>query len=298
MLAAVSIALNRVSAVVLASNEHTDFDSLIRFMMICKKGVVGRTCNAFFVSVICLFSSSFSLYSHADCPPFAATEAVIISQIIDGDTVHLRDGRKVRLIGINSPEISRDGKPDQAFARAAKTQLQQLLANQKVTLLTGREKHDKYGRVLAHLYIQRHNNIAAQLLQQGLGFHIAIAPNTTLNSCLAKAEYFARQHRLGVWSSSGIIPVTAAALTTGGFHRIVATVTKVTLSNNAWWLSLDNHIAAVIYPENQWRFNKAQLASLRGQRIEIRGWAYPSKSKRHEPWRIKLATTSAFNIIP
>ena len=64
-----------------------------------------------------------------------------IRYIYDGDTLRLNDGRKIRLIGINTPELAHDGKPAEAFAFEAKNTLKSLFKNDKsIALVYGKEK--------------------------------------------------------------------------------------------------------------------------------------------------------------
>lgn len=74
--------------------------------------------------------------------------------MVDGDTVHLRDGRSVRLIGINAPELAHNGRTTEPFAEAAKQRLQALVSasDGRLALQPGRQPRDHYGRTLAHLF--------------------------------------------------------------------------------------------------------------------------------------------------
>ncbi|MGV6807200.1 MAG: thermonuclease family protein, partial [bacterium] len=62
------------------------------------------------------FAPEFVLQSRPEnrCAPFAPGEPVAVSRVIDGDTLHLVDGRRVRLIGVNTPEMGHGDEPDQA----------------------------------------------------------------------------------------------------------------------------------------------------------------------------------------
>ena len=61
------------------------------------------------------------------CPLPGKPEQVRVRQVVDGDTVRLVDGRSVRLIGINTPEIGRKGRSSEPYAEAAKRRLQALV---------------------------------------------------------------------------------------------------------------------------------------------------------------------------
>ena len=90
------------------------------------------------------------------CAATGSTEHSQVTYVYDGDTVKLKDGRRLRFIGINTPEVSRKGKPVQPLAEAARTALQDLLDTHNGTLLLqyGQQDHDRYGRLLAHVFLE------------------------------------------------------------------------------------------------------------------------------------------------
>lgn len=79
--------------------------------------------SAFFVAAafIVLLSTSVLLapVAQADCPRLPGGFSARVEHVYDGDTVRLADGRKVRLIGVNTPELGREGRADESHARAA-----------------------------------------------------------------------------------------------------------------------------------------------------------------------------------
>jgi endonuclease YncB( thermonuclease family) len=266
--------------------------------MTSQKGVLSFTYNAFFVPLFLLIALSICNDSSANCTnnnfPTQSIKPSTISKIIDGDTLHLTDGRKIRLIGINSPEIHYDGTPSEPFAQAARRKLMTLLKNNRAYIDVGQQAHDRYGRTLAHVYDTDGQSVEAALLRQGLAFHIAIPPNLAMSECFAKAEKIAQKNDLGVWSKNGVKISAAAQVHEGGFQYVKGRVTRISFTKSAWWLSLDNHVALVIYAKNQHRFQRDRIKELKGKVIEIRGWIYPSHSKKYEPWRMKIETPYHF----
>ena len=73
----------------------------------------------------------------------------------DGDTVRLKDNRRVRLLGINAPELRRKNHPGEALAIEARNALRALVEQHsyRAGLRFGSERDDRYGRTLAHLYV-------------------------------------------------------------------------------------------------------------------------------------------------
>lgn len=80
-----------------------------------------------------------------------------VKTVYDGDTVVLEDGRKIRFLGINTPEVQHRDKQADAGGDEAKRWLTDQLKNTKVRLEVGTEKTDKYGRTLAHLFTEKRN---------------------------------------------------------------------------------------------------------------------------------------------
>ncbi len=223
----------------------------------------------------------------SEIPDSLSRETVEVAGVTDGDTLILADGRRVRLIGINTPERARDGRPAEPLAERAATATQKFVDNSdRVWLVPDRERKDQYGRSLGHIFNGRGANLEASLLAQGLGWHVAVPPNLRLAPCLASVERRARKRELGVWQQQ---PVSAGAIDSGGFKRVRGRVDEITFAD-AWWLSLEGRMAAVIYPEHQHRFRRGTIEALEGRMVELQGWVYPSRSDNYEPWRMKLET--------
>src|SRR3989304_3808831 len=55
----------------------------------------------------------------ASCAPDRIDEYAKVKQVFDGDTIQLTDGRKLRLVGINSPELGKEDRPPEPYADQA-----------------------------------------------------------------------------------------------------------------------------------------------------------------------------------
>ncbi len=136
------------------------------------------------------------------CPAPASVVRVEVQRVVDGDTVRLKDGRSVRMIGVNAPETAKRGRGDEPYAVAARQRLQALVAASegRVGLVPGRERKDRYGRTLAHLYGADGENLEARLLAEGWGFKWGSRP--MLTSSLASRRRKTAPARPG-WGSGG-----------------------------------------------------------------------------------------------
>lgn len=139
----------------------------------------------------------------AACPQFHQYETVNVKKVIDGDTVHLADGRRIRFIGIDTPELYKNGRfSPEPGARAARRWLHNKLSEKsQMKLVFAAERHDDYGRLLAHPLTDDGRLLVKSMLAAGLGELLLIPPNQDYWRCLLQAEQHARRRQLGVWAS-------------------------------------------------------------------------------------------------
>ncbi|AHG39066.1 nuclease [Pseudomonas syringae CC1557] len=222
--------------------------------------------GVFFMSAIWLSGAQ------AFCPAPASLPVVQVQRVVDGDTLRLSDGRSVRMIGLNTPETGKKGQSAEPFAEAAKRRLQALVdaSGGQVSLRVGQQGKDHYGRTLANLYGRDGANLEAQLLSEGLGYLVAVAPNVALVDCQQSAELQARQARLGLWRSS---PVQASdTLDKSGFALVSGQVKSVQRNRGGVWIELKGSLVLRIAPDKMSGFDMAMLERLKGRKIEARGW--------------------------
>ncbi|MDX9761055.1 MAG: thermonuclease family protein [Desulfomonilia bacterium] len=75
-----------------------------------------------------------------------------VTEVYDGDTIRIRDGRNIRLIGVNAPEVDSPYTREEPFGKESREHLRKLLAGRKVQIREGSVPVDRYGRVLAYVY--------------------------------------------------------------------------------------------------------------------------------------------------
>lgn len=216
-------------------------------------------------------------------------ESVAVARVVDGDTLRLRDGRSVRLIGINTPEIGRKGKVSEPLAEAARDALQALLGkNATVGLRFDRERQDRYGRLLAHVYLADDRSVEAALLTAGLAAQIVVPPNVGQLDCYRAAENAARRAGKGVWQNIyRPLPVKDVSRKARGFRIIRGRVTQVGESRRSLWLNFRPRpgdgpregVAVRIAREDLQWFTGEPPQLLRGKTIIVRGWMSPYKKQ-------------------
>jgi endonuclease YncB( thermonuclease family) len=222
--------------------------------------------GAFFVSAIWLTGAQ------AFCPAPAGLASVTVQRVVDGDTLRLSDGRSVRMIGLNTPELGKQGRSDEPFAVAARKRLQALVdaSDGRVGLQPGKQAKDHYGRTLAHIYSASGANLEAQMLADGLGFQVAVAPNVDLVACQQAAERSARKAGLGLWRQSPVLK--AEQIQRSGFAVISGRVSKVQRNRGGIWIELQDALVLRVAPNLVGQFDNARLQALKGKQIEARGW--------------------------
>lgn len=208
----------------------------------------------------------------AFCPVESDLKQYAVRNIVDGDTVRLSDGRSVRLLGINAPEVGRKGAGDEPYAVAATRRLRELIgqSGNMVGLVAGTEKRDNYGRTLAHLYDRKGNNLESILLQEGLAWQTVIAPNTLLAGCHAAAEQQARDEARGLWRKPVIQPT--GDISKPGFALVRGTVRSVERNGGGVWLEMPGSFVVQIPGKHLHYFDWSTLQSLEGKDVEARGW--------------------------
>ena len=233
------------------------------FSLLLKKASLA---GAFFVSAIWLSGAQ------AFCPAPGGLTSAVVQRVVDGDTLRLSDGRSVRMIGLNTPELGKKGRTDEPFAVVARQRLEALVAASggRVGLLPGKESQDHYGRTLAHVYSADGANLEAQMLAEGLGFQVAVAPNVDLVDCQQAAEHRARQAGLGLWRQSPVLK--AEQINTSGFAVLSGRVSKVQRNRGGVWIELQDSVVLRVAPNLLGRFDVAALERLKGKQIEARGW--------------------------
>lgn len=221
-----------------------------------------------------------------------------VARVFDGDTVRLTDGRHLRFIGLDTPEMAHDRRPAEPLADEATAALQALLAASEgeLRLRHDAQAHDRHGRLLAHPFLADGRSPTAELLRRGLASTLIIPPNVWNADCYGAAERAAREAGRGLWALPAFRPVESTALPRDaqGFHIVRGRVTRLGEGRHTLWLNLEGGVAAKIVREDLAYFRDWDLRALRGRRVEIRGWVY-----RHEDeLRLRLRHPAALAILP
>jgi endonuclease YncB( thermonuclease family) len=180
----------------------------------------------------------------AICPRVDWEKTVVVKQINDGDTITLENGKLVRFIGINTPEINyRNISASAPYALKAKALVERYVkVGDKVNLVFDKSKRDKYGRLLAYVYSKTGRNLAVLQLQAGYAKQWVIGKNDRFWRCFQKAERKARIRKKGVWS--GFTPLQAKEISKDnkGYQTISGQISEVTKSKKGILFFLDKRL--------------------------------------------------------
>lgn len=137
---------------------------------------------------------------------------ISVKRVIDGDTIQLENGEKVRLIGIDTPEMheseklykdsqrsGQDPRAIQELGRRAYQFTKKLLEGKRVRLELDLEKHDKYSRLLAYVFLKDGTFANAEIVKQGYASLLTIPPNVKSADLFRELYRQARENRRGLW---------------------------------------------------------------------------------------------------
>ena len=144
---------------------------------------------------ICLLAIIFSLLLPI-CSCGAPPELALVTQVIDGDTIIIEGGYRVRYIGIDAPEVH---PRLEAYGIEAWQANRDMVEGKKVRLETDVSETEKYGRLLRYVWVDD-VLVEAELVRQGLAQAKAYPPDTKYQDYLERMEAEARLMGRGMWA--------------------------------------------------------------------------------------------------
>ena len=138
---------------------------------------------------------------------------ILVKRVVDGDTLQLVNGERVRLIGIDTPEMhessklyrdsqrsGRDVFAIKELGRRAFEFTKKLVEGKRVSLEFDVEKHDKYGRILAYVYLKDGTFVNAEIVKQGYASLMTIPANVKYADLFRRLYQEARMNKRGLWA--------------------------------------------------------------------------------------------------
>ena len=131
--------------------------------------------------------------------PCLASDTFTVTRVVDGDTLLLSNGERVRLIGVDTPETVHPTKPVQYFGKEASAFTKKEIEGQTIRLEYDQQRQDKYGRTLAYVYRSSDDFfLNAEIIKQGYGHAYTRFPFKYLDE-FRSYEKEAREQRRGLW---------------------------------------------------------------------------------------------------
>ena len=159
-------------------------------------------------------NSAFITLPHYSLPTVSLTqkkpiatnsaEFAIVERVIDGDTIELTDGRRVRYIGIDTPELHHPKKSVQCFAQKAMEKNTELVLGKKILMKRDVSETDKYKRLLRYVWLVTTNSkqtvfVNEFLVREGYAHLDTFPPDVSYVELFKNAADEARLQNKGLW---------------------------------------------------------------------------------------------------
>ena len=129
----------------------------------------------------------------------SAQTRYVVKWVNDGDTIVLTNGWRVRYIGINAPEIDHENQKAQPYGYLARSFNKKLVGSQKIVLEFDEERHDRYGRLPANIFLADGSCLNSRMLENGMAFYLYHRPNVKYDKRLLKKQQAAMKAQKGLW---------------------------------------------------------------------------------------------------
>jgi len=158
------------------------------------------------------------------------THWVQVAYVYDGDTFKTVKGEKIRLLGINTPEVTHGSEPGQIMGDEATQALKRMITGKTVRLVFDKERRDVYGRTLAQVWLRDGTWVNGDMVRLGLAHVYTFTPNLRWAERLLALERPARKQRLGIWNTKRFSVISANQVKKfdiGQFHVVTGKVNRI-----------------------------------------------------------------------
>ncbi len=129
-------------------------------------------------------------------------EAAAVARVIDGDTVELADGRRVRYIGIDTPETVHPEKDVECYGPESTERNRELVEGKTVELQSGVEDSDNYGRLLRYVHVDG-RFVNALLVAEGYARASSFGDENRFSQVFIQLEQYSQLRDRGMWAECG-----------------------------------------------------------------------------------------------
>jgi endonuclease YncB( thermonuclease family) len=207
-----------------------------------------------------------------------------VTWVYDGDTLRLADGRKIRLIGMNAPEVAHHQKKGQPYGREATETLRALLkkAQYRVRLERGKQAKDRYKRHLAHVFLPDGTDISQWMLRNGWATVMIFPPNVRYITAYRAAERSAQLKKRNIWQQTAYQLKAPRQLKPvyRGYVRLKSTVRHIKVTKHTIMLEIDKNIFIKLRTSYLHYFTRYDPKKLLHQEVIVRGFLQKYRGKR------------------
>jgi micrococcal nuclease len=181
----------------------------------------------------------------------AADWTISVRSVPDGDTLFLTSGEKLRIKGIDCPEMGHDGYPSQYYAKEARSYLWRLVRGRQLRVETAEMGADRFGRIVTHVYLSDGRSISHVLVENGYAF------------CFPHGKHLGKEHE---------ILLTAQQRAMNGLRGMWARVLRMPAATKAYVGNTNSHrfhtcecpYGKQISPKNRTSFSSLRQAFYAG----------------------------------
>ena len=219
-------------------------------------------------------SGTLSIVSHS--------RWVNVANISDGDTFKTKQGERVRLLGINTPEVAHQASPAQPMGNTASKALSNMIAGATVRLVFDEQRKDDYQRTLAQVYLRDGTWVNGEMVRTGMAHVYTFTPNLRWAAQLIQLEKPARQAKLGIWKTKRFKVLDANKVTAdhlGQFRVIKGKMTQI--NRNGFGFRMGK--LKVSIPRKYRSYFNAPLDIKTGKEVVVHGVVRASRSGLYVP---------------
>lgn len=196
-----------------------------------------------------------------------------VKRVHDGDTLVLENNERVRLLSVNTPELSSRHREAESGDIEARDWLKDQLKQNQVYLQYNVEKRDRYERILAYAWTPSGMFLNEQLLEQGLATLTLQPPNLQHADSLIEAQQQAIHQNKGIWADKTYQSRKVTTLTDTayrGWQRWLLTVKSRSQPRDYWVLKVNDKVSLRIAKQQQALFPPSE--TYLNKPLEVRGW--------------------------
>lgn len=129
-----------------------------------------------------------------------------VVSVIDGDTIALENGDRLRFIGIDAPELNHEGLniKKECYGDESTEFLKSLIENRSIKMEKDVNNTDRYNRLLRYVYVDKDSKeifVNEEIVKQGFAKSSAYMPDVKFQHILDEAQKYAKENKLGLWGA-------------------------------------------------------------------------------------------------